>query len=437
MTTTFDVLNQRVHEGINDWIEVIVTTAINADNLVVSLNLNEFDGGSDTTFNDWYCYITDKANVGVDRQVSAYATATGQLTVRGVALTDDAANLATIRLHRYSYTLVGKAINRAIEEVFPALHKKADDLSLITGNILPDASFEWWTSSSAMQFYSVTNTTLAQTTTAGLYRGQRGSTSVKSTVSGAGGYHYISSDSYPRLLDLMGQTVNAYVWAAPETADDPTIVIYTVQADGTTQTLTSTTAAPAGEFTRLALEGQAINDDLVEFQIRFPVATNGDYCYWDDAILCGQNLYEYLLPVKFQDGYTNQVYFQLEGYSDEPAYDLQPRKWGAEEFHIIDDGTYKYLGLDELPVSYRRLRLIGISPLEALSAATDTITLDASGRINLLVAYASYLLYEMTENPVSSEDVKRYGRESAKRYGKYMRLLRKFRMISPSGRLKL
>ena len=187
----------------------------------------------------------------------------------------------------------------------------------------------------------------------------------------------------------------------------------------------------------LSLESQAINDNLVLFEIRFKVATNGDYCYWDDAILAGVNLFEYLLPEKFQDGYVNQAYQQAESYSEVPAYDIHPRKWSREDFEVIDDGTYKYLRLGNMPSSYRRLRLLGNSPLDALTAATGTINIDVGGRTDMLVAHACYLLYEMTESPVSSEDVSRYERESAKRYAKYIRLLRKHRMTTIAGFLRV
>lgn len=351
MSTTLATLRQRTMESISDFIEVAVTTAIAASTSVISTNLNEYDGGADDYFNNWYCYITNENNAGVERQVSDYATSTGTLTVRGANLTSDGANLATIWVCRHSVLQkIDKAINRAIEELYPSLHKRLDDLTLITGNILPNASFEDWASSSYPDFYGVTNATAAETTTAGLIRGQRGTTSALVTASAADGYVYISSDNYPRLLDLMGHDVDFYAWAYPSAADDAFLTIYTVSNDGsTTQTLSSTTSCPASVFTRLELEDQTLNDDLEEIQIRFRVHTNGETCYFDDAVVCGKNLYEYLLPDNFQNGSVDQVYRQTEGYSDDvAAYDLHPRKWQSEGFSIIDDGTYKYLSHFEI-----------------------------------------------------------------------------------------
>ena len=121
MSTTLATLRQRLLEGIGDYISVIVTTAIGAGVSVISTNLKEYDGGSDDYFNGWYCYITDKANAGIERQVSDYATATGTLTVRGANLTDDVANLATVWVCRHSVLqIIDKAINRSIDEIYPA-----------------------------------------------------------------------------------------------------------------------------------------------------------------------------------------------------------------------------------------------------------------------------------------------------------------------------
>ena len=443
MTTNLSTLVQRLSESQGDWVQVNTTTNLTAGVNVASTTLNQRDDATDDIFNNrWLYFSAATNNSGIERKIRDYFTTGGICTVYGANLAGEA-GAVTFDIGRYERAEKVKAINRAREEVFPALHKKIDDLSLVSGNVIPDGSFEWWTSSSLHKFAVGSSATLAQTTWSAtndeFIRGQRGSTSMKVTDSGSGaGYAVISSDTYPRLLDLMGRTVDFYCWAYPvDTADDGVITIYTKQADGSTQTLSSTTANPKGEYTLLELESQELNDDLVEVQIQFSVTTASKNVYFDDAVLCGQHLKEYLLPEKLQNGYINQAYVQTTAYSDVACYDLQPRDWSPEVFDIIDDGTYKYLYLHDLPPSFKRIRLIGVAPLDSLSADTDTINIDEGGRTDVLVAYASYLMYEMSESPVSSEDVSRYERESAKRYAKYQRLLRKHRMISPSGFLRV
>lgn len=437
MTTTLLSLEQLLSESIGDWLEFDTSTNIStgSSNVVIASTLNNYDQQTDDYFKDWWLYITEGNNSGVSRRLREYQSATGTMKAVGSAFSAES-SAVTVRLHRFDRRNKLRALNRAIEQLYPSLHRRLDDITLVTGNILPDGSFEWWTDSSTPKFYTGSNATLAQTTTAGLYRGQRGTTSMKVTVSADNGYAYISSDSYPRLLDLMGRTVNFYCWSSPEVADEAAIVIYTKQADATAQTLTSTTTNPAGEYTKLELENQTLNDDLVEIQLRFKVATNTKYAYFDDAVLCGMNLSEYLLPEDFQDGHLSQVQFQTTGYSDEPMYDIQPRYWRKEDFNpIIDDGTYKYLRLRRVPTNYHRLRLTGYKQLETLTADTDTISLDGE-RLNLIVAQAAFNLYQLERGVVSSEDKQRYDEEMAYWNTQVRKLKPSLMMMRPSDMMR-
>ena len=422
-------IDEKLSEAIGDFIEVAVTTAIAASAVVISTNLQAYDGGQDSAFVDWWVYITDYANADVHRQVSAYATATGQLTVRGANLTTDGANKATVRLYRYSGVTKVNAINRAIEEAYPALGREIDDRTIISGNILPDV-LEWWTSATALKLWTASNITLARTTTAGLTRGSE--FSAKCTAGAANGYIYISSDSWPRLLDVMGTVIDFKSWAHPETADDAFLTIYTYQADTTAQTLNSTTTAPVTEFTLIELEDQSINDDIVEIQFRLRVETNGDYVYFESprVIAWERDIREYLLPKVLQNGHIRQVYIQAEGYSDDACDDLHPMKWNpiygcTTMTEDVNGAPYKFLILPDSVTYERQIRLIGDVPYETLAVGTDTISTDDTGQINLLVAYAAWWLFRREVQPVSSEDRLRYRELANDWYQEYQRLLSK------------
>ncbi len=439
-TTAVSILEQRLAEQIGDYIEVIVTTAINADTSIVSTNLKAYDGGRDDYFIDWWCYITDKANIEtstykVNRQVSDYATSGGTLTIRGAVLLDDSANLATIRLHRYNRDLYLNAINDAIREIYPALYKDLDVIELVTGNILPNSHFRDWTASTIPDKYSLSNATATALATAGNYRG--GAKSANVVAMSNNGYMLITSNDYPRLLDLMGRTASAYVWAKPEVATDATIVIYTLQADGTAQTLTSSTANPAGEFTLLKLEDQLLNDDLVLIEVRFKVATDTKYVYFDHARVTGHDMREYMLPIDFRDGDIDEMHVQTKGYSDLICDDLHPRYWERVfGYERIGDGTDTYLYTPDIYTSSRLIRLKGRRPLSTVSAYTDTIEI-ADEQVNLFIAYAKYKLYQAIEGPVASEDIRRYELQSAKAYAEYRRLLSHTRMPSKPKTMRL
>ena len=245
-TTACSTLVERIHKDIGDWLSEDTTTNIAANTSVLSTALNKWDRGNDDHFNRWYLYITEGNNIGVERMISDYATATGTNTVYGGVLAAEA-GAVTINWWRYSRTNTLIAINNAIREIYPELYRHIDDTTLIAGNWLPNAHFEKWSLTTVPDSYALTNATSAENNTAGNYRGA--TASVKVTASAANGYLYITSDTYPRLLDLMGKTIDFKCWVKPEVVNDATLVIYTLQADATAQTLTSTTTCPAGQYT--------------------------------------------------------------------------------------------------------------------------------------------------------------------------------------------
>ena len=330
------------------------------------------------------------------------------------------------------------AINNAIREVYPNLYEALENKTLITGNILPNSHFEDWAVSSGAtavpDFYTLSNASDAavMTTTAGKVWG--GKTSVEFTPNGADGYLYITSNSYPRLLDLMGCQISFRAWAYPQTANDAFLTIYTLKADGTTaQTLNSTTACPAGQWTLLELEDQSINDDIVLIQFRFRVHTAGQYAYFDNARVTGLGQYEFLLPTDFRKGNVDEVFIQSSGLAEYPCDDLNPRTWDRIwSAHVTDDGTYKYLSTS--PILYSdnyQIKLLGRKPLDILAADTEYINIDDEGYIQLLLRYAAHLVYEMQADGVGADDIGRYQAISQRHLAKYYEILRTHAMPMP------
>ena len=422
-------LDQRLLEKIGDWKQETVTTALTASVVVISTALNKYTGRDDT-FNDYYVYIEDFLNAGQDRFVDDYSAASTQITTLGSNFTADTSN-ATFRVSRFSWANRNRAIIDSISQVFPDVFKPLDDRTLITGNILPNAHFDDWNVSTTPDFYTaVAGTTEASTAVANI---RAGSSSVKIIPNASNLYVVIDSDNYPKLLDLMGETVDANVWVFPQVADDPTIVIYTLDNAGSTQTLASTTTANSTGWTLLKLEDQELNDDLVKLEVRFKVASSVKYVYFDNARVTGRNLYEYKIPTAFQNGAISEVFIQTTGYSDDICDDLHPRFWEkVYGWEVESDGTYKYLKfLNTLYSANRQIRLIGYAPLEALSSASDTINLDSPAQLDLLIEYAAYKLYSMESGGVSSADRDHYRNEANRHLGEFYRLLPSHKMIKP------
>ena len=433
MTTALSVLVQRMSEYMGDWLEFDTTTNITgSDTNITSTTLNQYDSSVDDTFNDWWAYITEGTNnADVERKVENYTTSGGVADVYGANLGAESAAV-TVQLHRYKRTDKEKAINRALEELYPALHKPLDNMELITGNILPVFN---WSTTALLDVWTEPTGTLTKTTSTYVRYGE---TSASVDASGADDVLYVSSDDYPRLLDVMNHSVDFKCWVYPENANDAFLTIATTSSDGTTtQTLNSTTTCPAGYWTQIKLEDQTINDDLSKIEFRLRVHTSGGYVYFDAPRATGRGIREYLLPKDFQGGSVDEVYIQSSGYSEDACDDLHPARWDRVfGYDVINDGTYGYLRLQSYHPNNLRIRLIGSKPLAALSAATDTIYLDAGGRIDLIIQKAIDILMEMTESPVSKDDISRFETERAKRRMRVAELTKQHRMMS-GGTLKL
>ena len=435
MSTALSTIDARLCQQLDDYISLSTTTNITTNNYIYATGLNEWDMARDNYFlPSWWVYLNTTANPSVDRLIKAYTTSGARLEIYGAALAAESA-AQTIEVTRYRRTDRVRAINDALRELYPRASKSVDLRHLITNNILPDGHFEWWTSTSALKMYSTTNVTLTRTNTAGLTRG--GKYSALATATAADGVIELDSNSYPRLLDLMNQTIDFKAWAYPSTADDAFLTIIYYDASGTATTTNSTTTCPASVFTLLKIEDLAIPDDITRIVFQFRVHTSGQTAYFDNARVNGRAIYELLLPSEFQTGALYQVYKQTSSYSDDPCDDLNPlfseELWG---WITESDGAYKYLKLDASHGDNYLLKLIGITPLESVSASTDTISLD-DPQVDLVVAYSKYKFFQRKVNAASGENVSQYRLDMADAYLEYLRLAPSLSVSSPSSILRI
>ena len=417
MSITLLTLDERFCQMVGDWIQVDTTTNITTNNSLISTALQNYDHGVDDRFENYWVYLEENNNSAVERLVYDYYTSTGTCLLRGANLSADS-SATTFRLTKTKFTDRKTAINDALRELYSynVLRKGVDNKTLISGNILPNSHFEDWASSSYPDKYGVTNATAAATTTAGLYRG--GAKSSKVTASAADGYMSITSNDYPELLDLRGETIDFKAWVYPEVSDDAFLTIYTTEPDGTAQTLNSTTAVYAGKWNLIELESQTINDDINYIEFRFRVHTNAKYAYFDDARVVGKTVYDYLLPGDFQDGDIRTVSIQYTGNSDDICDDIGMVKYGAiYNWHTVDNGTDKFLHIDSAPKGYR-IKLEGETPFDALTAATSTVNI-TDEQANVLLEYAIFLLYRRLAGLMTSDDTAKIYEKAMEHYSRY------------------
>ena len=433
-TTALSTLIDRLSQRTGDYLSETVTTALAANTTVTCTTLNEYTAQNDK-YNRQWVYITDKANAGEYRKLSDSTTTA--LTVLGANWTTDGANKATFEIHKYDRRNKIRAINLAARKAWPYLFRILRDTTLTSNNIVPNPSFENWEVSSSSPddwaYSGLVNATAAKNATVGYGRGISAN-SMKLTASAANGYHSLHSDTYPKLLDLMGKTISGYVWAYPEVADDATIVFYTKQADGTAQTLTSTTVTPAGEFSLIKLENQKLNTDLSEVSLRIKVETNAKYVYFDNFRVTGIYNHEYILPTPFQSPTAKIDNIQLQTTSAHDYYqdDLMANAkfeplYGWE---IKDDASTKYLITPTLETG-RHFQIEGHSPLEdTLSAATDTMTIE-DPQIDLLIELAASILFDLEAGLPSASDRDWLKEESYKYLASYEYMKGNLKMRNP------
>ncbi len=443
MSKTLSTLRTSLSQAMGDYLAETVTTALTTDNAVVCTSLAKY-----TTKDDWFnrqwCLITSLANSGQNRKIFDYESPTQSLSVQGAAWASDTAALATFEIHTYNPDNKTRAINLAAKQTFPTLFKQVEwNDTLVMGNHLPNAHFEDWAVTTYPDYYRLTTPAgaviaeIAETTTAGLTYG--GTSSAKVTAKETAGYMSISSNQYPQLLNLMGQTVDFKCWAYPEVANDASIEIYTLNAAGTAQTLTSTTTCPAAKWTQLLLEAQAISDNIQYIAFRFKVATDEKYTYFDNARVTGPSVNEHVLPLDFQLGELSSVHQQTSGNSDDICDDLFTNI--AQVTPLFNWTTYsqngvKYLRLPYASSSKVKLILAGYTPLEQLSADTDTMSIN-DPQAELLLMFAAFKLCEMEAALASSDDRERLRSEGFYWFNQYQMFRPQIGMTTPQSQTRL
>jgi hypothetical protein len=107
-----------------------VTTAINADNLVLSTALVAEGYDQNDDLDGFWIKITSFANLDVVRHIGDYTGSSGTITVDGPVLADDSANLATFEVYRWNPNKMVDALNDGRQRAFPALHRRITDKTL-------------------------------------------------------------------------------------------------------------------------------------------------------------------------------------------------------------------------------------------------------------------------------------------------------------------
>lgn len=286
----------------------------------------------------------------------------------------------TYRIHRlYSPTDKKNALINACKSAFPFIHNRVEDKSLVSGNWLKDGSFEIWTDSTDLTYWTKTASTTTQTSTAYLFK--HGSCSCK--IDTASGNVKQSVSNWDDLKHLQGKSVTFSIQGWCDTASCLRIGIN----DGTTITYSDYHSGNSA-WTDAPLEVTATiqdNPTAIEFIIYHENAAGTSYV--DDARVISSghpriyidnlNLADVPHSVSFEAGDYVNNWIQIKGIEYNDGYMVLP----------------SYVPVD------RRLKVDGIGYLDFLSSGVSSTSWDAtvdidSPQTEILVTYAAIYLLE-------------------------------------------
>ncbi len=387
MTTTLSAVRIELSKQIGDyWASITTSTGTTVTFTDSALMAKANDWLSDAP-QEMYDLITTDTSTGTilnnERKLSSLDNTTGLIT--SLAHSNNVNTGVGYEIHRmFNASEKRRALIYAAGHAYPYIFKRIRDESKVSGNWLKDGSFEVWTSSSALTHWTTSVSTIAQTSSAGLFK--HGAYSCK--LSTAAGYIEQSITNWEDLKRLAGRTVTFTVQGHCNTAsclrlsiNDGTTTTYSDYHDGDSAWTTNDTPMSVSA---------AIQDHptAISFKIHHALAA-ATVSYVDDArVIAGINDKVYIGDLGLHQHSPHAVYMEQGGYSR-----IEP--WEKLHSYRVDKAGYLYL--EGQPNNYT-LRIEGIAPLDFLASGvsstawTATIDIDAP-QTDILIAEAVMYLY--------------------------------------------
>jgi len=344
--------------------------------------------------NDWvdtemsaYDLITEAAHACLDEEriIAGLSNTAGTLTV--LAHTAQIGSGVDYEIHRlFTASEKRRALVAAARLAYPAIYERVWDESLVSKNWLKDGSFEIWTTTTNLTYWTETTSTVTQISTGGLFK--HGSYSARLTTL-AGSLSQTVTDNTD-LWKLAGESVTFTVQCKTNVANSIRISIY----DGTTYTYSSYNdqiTGWTGDSEPLTVTA-TIQDhpSAVTFTIHHDVVATA---YVDDARVisdCVESPRLYIGNLGLAENRPVQVFVEPSDYYYGEPWDL---------IHSVDiDYEGGYLLLPSNVIADRRLRIRGIGYLDFLASGvsstawTATINIDKP-QLDILIAQAALYLY--------------------------------------------
>ncbi len=422
MTTTLAVNRVELSRQIGDY-WASTTTSSGGDTTIID---NLLKAKQDAWIGkDMYTLITESGDTSVDdeRQIASLDRSTGKLTT--LAHTNTIGSGFDYEVHRlFTASDKRQALIAAARMAYPSIHEKIWDETMVSGNWLKDGSFEIWTSSSALTYWTTATSTIAKTTSSPFYK--HGPTSCK--IDTAAGTVTQSISNWDDLKRLAGQTVTFSLQVWCDTASCLRISVY----DGVNDRTYSSYHAGDSAWT----QDDPRNDNMyvtqfmdwnateITFRIHHEVAAGTSYV--DDARVIGP--------------YQPRLFIDTLGLAQETPVqvEIEPFNYSTDEpwtqiFNSRLDTELGYLYLPSSVQRDRRLRIKGVGYLDFVDSSGDSATAwNSTININspqtdILIAQAIVYLYTRMSLPNFSRNTKQdfqemigfWERELRTRRGKY------------------
>ena len=361
-TTTRAVLRQRLSEAIGDYKSLTTSAEGNsAKTSLIDTSLKNLPGGGDSNaFEEWFLMVTSGSNSGQIRRVRSYTVSTSTLVVEE-AFSSAVDGSVTYELHRYDPTDKHNAINRAIEELYPTLHLKIPDETLVVDDLLTNSDFE--TFSNGFTSWTEVGSPTVSAETALVMHGSQAAKIVAD--SGAAGQ--LTQAPTINIHQITNKTATFKCWVYATAADTARI-----RLDWDGSTFESSDYHTGKDQWELLQATGSVDSDATQVKVICEVAASGT-AYFDAGWLSVGPIYKYNIPSTILDG----PYYVSQQYSESDP-----------------DGPYYSLPRDATPTSGRRLRLEGIGLLSRPTSDSGTVEI-AEPRVSMVVAYAARWLYRM------------------------------------------
>jgi hypothetical protein len=311
------------------------------------------------------------------------------------AFTTQITSGSSASIFKYDPSQLTYFINEAVRQSLPFITTPIVDDTLITDNLLPNASFEEGSTTPTLWSSSLATVARSSTHIHGSYSTSLGT---------AAGKIYIGSDTQPEFLRLAGTNPVLYGWVKTAAANNARLAISYTTVGGDTTTTYSDYHSGDNEWEMLEVDDVSVPDittptastDLADIQIWCCTATTTT-AYFDNLFLPITNT-EYLMPASLTKVVRAYSCNDWDTHGITSRYDI-----AVDQYE--DNGTQYLTFPNGFPASGKKIELHGSLNFSDLSSDSDTLAIPKEWEAVIVNGACAGFLYSIV-SALSGEDKK-------------------------------